>query len=209
MGGGTPKQFRDFQGKPLLKVTIEAFLQAGMPGLSGIAMAVPPTRVQEAKSWDFHLPSWVVEGGPSRQASVLAALEALPDDPDSIVMIHDAVRPFPPAGPILEAIAALESWDGALLGEVSTDTLKRVDGEGQVLDTIPRETIFRAQTPQISRLGTWRRAFEWARKTGFSATDDVALLEAMGGRVKMVASPASNLKITTPEDWARATDCGR
>jgi 2-C-methyl-D-erythritol 4-phosphate cytidylyltransferase len=209
MGGGEPKQFRDFGGSPLLKVTIEAFLHPGMPALAGVALAVPADRINEVRGWDFHLPTWVVEGGVSRQASVLAALSVLPDEPSSTVLIHDAVRPFPPAGPILEAIRALENWDGALLGEVSTDTLKKVDGRGQVLETVPRETIFRAQTPQVALLGTWRQAFAWAGKTGLGSTDDVALLEALGLRVLMVPSPPSNLKITTLDDWNQATVCRR
>ncbi len=209
MGGSVPKQFLDFEGRPLLKATIEAFLRPGMPAIAGVSLAVPVDRMDEVQSWDFDLPTWVVQGGISRQASVLAALSALPDEPGSTVLIHDAVRPFPPAEPVLAAIHALESWGGAVLGEASTDTLKRVDGQGRVLETVPREAIFRAQTPQAARLGTWRRAFAWAAKTGFEATDDVALLEALGLRVLLVPSPASNLKITTPDDWNRATECRR
>ena len=209
MGGGMPKQFRDFGGKPLLKATIEAFLRPEMPPLAGISLAVLLDRMDEARSWAFGLPTWVVEGGISRQASVYSALSVLPDEPEATVLIHDAVRPFPPASPILAAIHALDTWDGALLGEASTDTLKRVDAQGRILETVPREAIFRAQTPQVARLGTWRRAFAWAVKTGFEATDDVALLEVLGWRVLMVPSPASNLKITTLEDWNRATECGR
>ena len=99
---------------------------------------------------------------------------------------------------------ALEAFDGAILGEASTDTLKRVDGQGLILLTEPRETIFRAQTPQIALLSTWRKAFEQARRSGFVGTDDVSLLERMGLRVKLVVSPPSNVKLTTPEDWKRA-----
>ena len=208
MGGGVPKQFRDFGGRPLLRATIEAFLQPGMPALSGLSVAVPADRREEVKAWAFGLPAWVVEGGSSRQASVQAALVILPDEPEATILIHDAVRPFPPPGPIVAAIQALDTWDGALLGEESTDTLKRVDSEGQVLETVSRKDIFRAQTPQVALLGTWRRAFDWAAKTGFQATDDVSLLEALGLRVLMLPAPASNLKITTPEDWNRATECG-
>lgn len=205
MGGGVPKQFREFGGKPLLKTTVEAFLKPEMPALEGVALAVPAGYLEAVRGWDLGLPTWVVEGGNSRQASVLAALSALPDEPEAIGLIHDAVRPFPPPDPIRKAIRALEMWDGALLGEASTDTLKRVDGQLRVLDTVPRESIFRAQTPQAALLGTWRRAYAWAAKTGFEATDDAALLEALGWRVLLVPSPASNLKITTPEDWNRAT----
>ncbi len=180
-----------------------------MPPLAGIAVAVAPDRVHEVSQWNFPLPLWVVTGGATRQTSVEAALGALPEGAETTVLIHDAVRPFPPAAAILALIRALETWDGAVLGEASADTLKEVDALGRIVATLPRERIFRAQTPQVARLGTWKRAFDWARSTGFIATDDVALLEAMGCRVLLVPSPASNLKITTPEDWARATDCGR
>ncbi len=203
MGGGCPKQFRDWGGVPLLRATVEAFLGPGMPVLAGIALAVPPEYLEAVRAWDFPVPAWVVAGGDSRQDSVEAALAALPAFPEAVVLIHDAVRPFPPAGPICEAIAALDAWDGAVLGEPSTDTLKRVDGEGRVLGTEPRAGIFRAQTPQVARLETWRRAFAWARGAGVQATDDVSLLEGLGLRVKLVLSPSSNLKLTTPEDWER------
>ena len=110
MGGGLPKQFRDWEGRTLLQATVEAFLAPGMPPLAGIALAVPESHLEEARSWPF---------------------------------------------PLWEALEALNRFDGVLLGEPSTDTLKRVDPLGRVLRTEPREEFFRAQTPQIARLGTW------------------------------------------------------
>jgi 2-C-methyl-D-erythritol 4-phosphate cytidylyltransferase len=204
MGGGTPKQFRDWEGRPLLQVTVEAFLCSDMPPLAGIALAVPESHLDETRSWDFGVPCVVVAGGDSRQQSVWMALRALPDLPLVPVMIHDAVRPFPPAAPLWEALETLDRFDGALLGEPSTDTLKRVDSCGQVLRTEPREEFFRAQTPQIARLGTWLHAFRSADEAGFTGTDDVSLLERLGLSVKLIPSPSSNLKLTTPEDWERA-----
>lgn len=203
MGGGTPKQFRDWGGVPLLRATAQAFLTPGMPQLAGIAFAVPPDRVGEVEGWAFGVPTWVAVGGTSRQESVAAALALLPDHPDRPVMIHDAVRPFPPQAAIQEALLLLDHVDGSLLAEASTDTLKRVNAEGGVVATEPREQIFRAQTPQIARLSTWRRAFAWAADCGFLGTDDASLLEAMGLHVNVVPAPASNLKLTTPEDWYR------
>jgi len=212
MGAGIPKQFRDWGGITLLEATIRAFLAPGMPALAAIALAVPEERLEEARAWRFPVPTWVVAGGATRQDSVALALAALPDQPSVPVLIHDGVRPFPPAGPVLEALAALDTWDGAVLGEPSTDTLKRVDAQGQILATEPREGIFRAQTPQVARLGLWREAFQRARDLGLDATDDVSLLEAMGLRVKLVLSPPANLKLTTQEDWDRwhpgTTGCG-
>jgi 2-C-methyl-D-erythritol 4-phosphate cytidylyltransferase len=185
-------------------VTVEAFLAPGMPTLAGIALAVPESHLKEARSWDFGVPCRVVPGGATRQESVWLALKELPDQPLAPVMIHDAVRPFPPAAPLWEALEALNRFDGVLLGEPSTDTLKRVDDQGRVLRTEPREEFFRAQTPQIARLATWLTAFRAAEEAGFVGTDDVSLLERLGLAVKLIPSPSSNFKLTTPEDWQRA-----
>lgn len=203
MGGGTPKQFRDWGGKPLLQATVEAFLVEKMPPLEGISLAVPPDFLAVVRTWSFGIPCLVVEGGETRQDSVAAALAALPDQPAAAVLIHDAVRPFPPPGPIREALRQLETWDGAVLGEASSDTLKELSAEGRILATLPRERIFRAQTPQVARLGTWREAFAAATRDGFTGTDDASLLERLGLGVRLIESPASNFKVTTPEDWQR------
>jgi 2-C-methyl-D-erythritol 4-phosphate cytidylyltransferase len=204
MGGGEPKQFRDWGGRPLLEATVRAFLVPAMPPLAGIVLAVPEDRLEQVLAWRFGIPCQAVAGGDTRQRSVALALAALPGQPGAAVLIHDAVRPYPPPGPVREALAALAGWDGAVLGEASTDTLKRVDRSGRVLATEPRENIFRAQTPQVARLGLWREAFAWAEANAFQGTDDVSILEAMGRRVKLIPAPASNLKLTTPEDWTRA-----
>lgn len=203
MGGGIPKQFREWKGRSLLRITLEAFLHPDMPQLAGVAIAVPPDRLEEVQGWTLPVPLWVVVGGETRQDSVAAALAALPDLPDAPVMIHDAVRPFPPAVPVHQALEALQAWDGAVLAEASTDTLKQVDDHGLVVATLPRERIFRAQTPQVASLGTWRESFAWAAERGFTGTDDVSLLEAAGLRVRIIESTAGNLKVTTPEDWER------
>ena len=132
-----------------------------------------------------------------------AALAALPDEPEAAVLIHDGVRPFPPVDPIHAALHALERWDGAVLAEPCTDTLKRVDAHLRVVATEPREQFYRAQTPQVARLQTWRDAFAAAAREGFVGTDDVALLERLGLKVKVIPTTSANLKVTTPEDWAR------
>lgn len=203
MGGGVPKQFREWRGRPLLRATVEAFFGEGMPALAGISLAVPEDHMAEVGAWSFAAPTFVARGGATRQASVAAALAALPEDPEAVVLIHDGVRPFPPAGPIHEALAALDAWDGAVLAEPSTDTLKRVDADLKILATEPRDRFYRAQTPQVARLGTWREAFAAAARDGFEATDDVQLLERLGLRVRVIPSPGTNLKVTHPEDWDR------
>ena len=203
MGAKVPKQFLDWGGVPILRATLDAFFAPDMPTVGGIAVALPPDRLDEVAGWAFPAPLWCAIGGETRQDSVEAALALLPDEPGAAVLIHDAVRPFPPAPQVAEAIAALGAWDGALLAEASTDTLKRVDADFRVTATEPRECIYRAQTPQVAKLSTWRSAFGWAKTNGFRGTDDASILEAMGLLVCVVPSPASNHKITVPEDWAR------
>ena len=218
MGNPVPKQFLDWGGEPLLMATINAFFKTDMPKIDGIAIALPPDKFTETSEWAFPVPHWCVKGGETRQESVNAAINILPDEPQAAVMIHDAVRPFPPASAVLEAIAAISpdttnasvtssesraTWDGAVLAEVSTDTLKRVNSDLRVITTEPRELIYRAQTPQLALLSTWKTAFEWAIKNDFQGTDDVSILEAMGLNVRVIPSPPTNQKITTPEDWAR------
>ena len=203
MGASVPKQFLNWGGVPLLKATINAFFAQDMPKIDGIALALPPDRVEGIAKWAFPAPLWCAVGGETRQESVAAAIRSLPDVPEATVMIHDAVRPFPPSAPVNEAIRTLDGWDGAVLAEVSTDTLKRVDANFQILATEPREQIYRAQTPQAAKLSTWQRAFAWASRNGFKATDDVSILEAMGLRVRVIPSPPSNQKLTVPEDWER------
>jgi 2-C-methyl-D-erythritol 4-phosphate cytidylyltransferase len=205
MGLGVPKQFMDFGGEPLLRVAVGAFFGPGMPEIEGIAIALPPEWVAEVEGWSFPAPHWCAAGGATRQESVAAALALLPDAPDAVALIHDAARPFPPAGPTTEAVRLLGECDCAVLAEASTDTLKRVDSGMNVLATVPRDAIYRAQTPQAARLGDWRGAMAWAMANGVSATDDASLLEAMGKRVRVVPSPPSNRKMTVPEDLAAGT----
>jgi 2-C-methyl-D-erythritol 4-phosphate cytidylyltransferase len=204
MGAAVPKQFLDWGGAPLLMATISAFFLPGMPKIDGIAIALPKEWLEGVSAWAFPVPHRCAQGGMTRQESVEAAVSLLPDyHPDACVLIHDAARPFPPSGPIYEAIQALDEWDGAVLAEESTDTLKRVGADLQILETVPREQIYRAQTPQLAKLSTWKNAFAWANENNFKGTDDVSILEAMGLKVRVIPSLASNQKLTTPEDWRR------
>jgi 2-C-methyl-D-erythritol 4-phosphate cytidylyltransferase len=200
MGADVPKQFLDWGGTPLICATVNAFFAADMPKIDGIALALPPDRLDEAAKWAFPAPHWCTSGGATRQESVAAAIRLLPDAPQAVVMIHDAVRPFPPSQPIHEAIGALDAWDGSVLAEASMDTLKRIDDNFKIIATESREQIFRAQTPQMAKLSTWRNAFAWAVENDFTGTDDVSILEAMRLNVRLIPSPSSNRKLTVPED---------
>ncbi len=145
-----------------------------------------------------HLPC--VPGGATRQDSVRAGLEALVAYAPDCVLIHDAARPLIPSGTIEVLLAALRDAPGAIPAVPVADTLKRGEG-GRIAATVPRDGLFRAQTPQAFRFA----AVLAAHRAGVvSATDDAALLEAQGLPVVLVAGAEDNIKITYKDDLMRA-----
>ena len=130
-------------------------------------------------------------GGSTRADSVRCGLAVVPDDAE-VIVVHDAARPL--AAPALfEAVidaVTLEEADGAVPGVPPSDTIKAVDGAGYVTGTVDRNTLVAVQTPQAFRAGVLRRAHAQA---GPGATDDAVLVEALGGRVRVVpATPATS-----------------
>jgi 2-C-methyl-D-erythritol 4-phosphate cytidylyltransferase/2-C-methyl-D-erythritol 2,4-cyclodiphosphate synthase len=144
-----------------------------------------------------HLPP--VPGGATRQDSVRAGLEALESSAPDIVLVHDAARPLIPPGTIPALLAALKHSAGAIPAVPVADTLKRA-AAGQITATVPREGLFRAQTPQAFRFPVLLAAH---RSDIAGATDDASLLEAIGERVAIVAGSEDNIKLTFAEDLAR------
>jgi 2-C-methyl-D-erythritol 4-phosphate cytidylyltransferase/2-C-methyl-D-erythritol 2,4-cyclodiphosphate synthase len=151
-----------------------------------------------------------VEGGASRQHSVLNGLEALAAQPPDLVAIHDAARPFVRPADIAACLKAVSApgVDGAVLGVPLADTLKRVDGGGAISETVPRAHLWRAQTPQVFRFAALLAAHRGAAPLGASdataLTDDAAVAERAGLRVVMVAGHDDNRKITTAQDLQQA-----
>lgn len=143
-----------------------------------------------------------VAGGATRSESVRRGLAAVPSDA-TIICVHDAARPFASEHLYKEVITAVVSGaDGAVPGLRVTDTIKKVNAEGIVLDTPDRESLMAIQTPQAFRAAVLRNAHE----AGNEGTDDASLVERVGGKVVVVNGEALNKKLTTPEDleWARA-----
>lgn len=138
-------------------------------------------------------------GGATRQQSVYLGLQALEGKAD-IVLIHDAARPLVDTAIIASVLQAAKECGGGIPGVAVRDTLKRVDGQGRILHTAPREGLWQAQTPQGFRLDLILAAHRQARQEGFEATDDAQLMERAGLPVRMVAGSTANLKLTTPED---------
>lgn len=143
-----------------------------------------------------------VAGGATRSDSVRRGLAVVPQEA-TIICVHDAARPFAPEHLYKDVIAAVVAGaDGAVPGVAVTDTIKRVDGHGVVVDTPDRSSLMAVQTPQAFRAAVLRRAHE----AGNEGTDDASLVERAGGKVVVVNGETINKKLTTPEDleWARA-----
>ena len=207
-GGPLPKQYALLGGQPILRHTLAVF--RATPGIDRIQVVIgsgDEAPYQTAIA-GFDLPS-PVEGGASRQHSVLNGLEALTAQPPDLVAIHDAARPFVRPADIAACLKALSvpGVDGAVLGVPLADTLKRVDG-GAIVETVPRAHLWRAQTPQVFRYAALLEAHRTAASLGANEatalTDDAAVAERAGLRVVMVAGHDDNRKITSADDLQQA-----
>jgi len=192
-GAETPKQFLPLAGKPVIRLAAEALLRH-VPRLLPVGEA---TAIGEALAGLPHLPP--VAGGVSRQDSVRAGLEALAADPPDVVLVHDGARPVVPEHTVPALLEALETAAGAIPAVPVADTLKRVAG-GVITATVPRDGLFRAQTPQAFRFAVLLAAH---RSDVVGATDDASLLEAIGERVAIVPGSEDNIKLTYAEDLTR------
>ena len=207
-GGDIPKQYAFLEGEPVLRRTVTVF--QAVPGIDRIQVVIGPgdQALYDAAVAGLDLPP-PVEGGVSRQHSVLNGLEALTVHPPDLVAIHDAARPFIRRDDIAACLKALDKpgVDGVVLGVPLADTLKRVQGDA-VAETVPRAQLWRAQTPQVFRypvlLAAHRAAASLARQEATALTDDAAVAERAGLKVTMVAGHEDNRKITTAEDLRQA-----
>ena len=208
--GSAPKQFLSLGGIPILVHTLRAFLV--LPEVARIVVAVRATETARVQSLleQYQLDPrriTVVEGGDTRQESVSRALAALPEQPDEIILVHDAVRPLISSDLIERTIEAVNRHGAAIAGLPATDTIKQVERTSygaRITATIPRECIVQAQTPQGFRGALLRRAFAEAEADGFFGTDEASVVERAGHEVAVVVGSLANVKITQPADLALA-----
>jgi len=204
MGPGEPKQYRDLNGDMLIRHTLLAF--ARHPGIDAVLTVIHADDRAAFDAASAGIPRLLapVIGGPTRQASVRAGLEALAADAsdDDIVLIHDAARPFVSDALISRTLTAMADAYGALPALPVVDTLRREDGPGLAGDTTSRDGLWRAQTPQTFRFGAILKAHRAAATSDL--TDDVAVARAAGIRTVLVPGDEDNLKITTQADLERA-----
>lgn len=201
-GAQLPKQFAVIGGRSVLQRSIDAF--AALPEITEIHVVIGDGQrdlfdaaVQSASFTAVHT------GGPTRQASVRNGLAAMAQNNPDIVLVHDAARPFASAALIRRVIAGLDNADAALPVQPVTSTLKRVEN-GAVVGTVSRAGLFAAETPQGFTYRAIADAHERAANLPEDFTDDAAIAEWAGMKVKTVAGEAENIKLTTAEDIASA-----
>jgi len=208
-GGPVPKQFLSLGGLPILAHALRAL---AVPGLvDALVVALPPgTEVRRLADLvaplALGIPVAAVAGGAERQASVRAALDRA-DAAADLVLVHDGVRPFVPRRDLEAVIAAARAHGAATLGVPVGDTLKRATADGDRVftrETVPREGLWAALTPQAFRRDLLAWAHGAAATAGITGTDDAMLVERLGHSVALVRGSRANIKITDAEDLAMA-----
>jgi 2-C-methyl-D-erythritol 4-phosphate cytidylyltransferase/2-C-methyl-D-erythritol 2,4-cyclodiphosphate synthase len=203
LGGDRPKQLLEIGGRPILERSVDAFLSHA--AIAEVIVAVPAELLDDAPSYlrSTSKPLHLVAGGARRQDSVANAVRAA-SERSEIVVIHDAARPFPSADLISRTIEAARESGAALAAIAARDTVKRAEGSSAggytVRETLPRDTIFLAQTPQAFRRDILDAALAVAARESIDATDEALLAERAGHPVRVVEGEATNIKITTADD---------
>lgn len=206
MGAAVPKQYLPLAGRTVIEWSLAPFLAHAR--CAGIVVVL----AEQDQRWPQtelarHAKIVTTTGGAERMDSVLAGLRILHDQaaPDDWVLVHDAARPCLSAADLQSLLDELrDDAVGGLLAAPIVDTLKRADDGGRVAQTVAREKLWRALTPQMFRRDILQRALEQALAQGVAVTDDAQAVEALGLQPKLVAGDADNIKITLPEDLLRA-----
>lgn len=201
MESSTPKQYLDLGGRPILVQTLEAFEEC--PSVDGIYLIVPPEQMDTVQKdivekYQFKKVHKVVRGGKMRQQSVWNGLRAIRTECE-IVVVHDGVRPFISRKLIEQSIMEAQKSGAAVVAVLAKDTVKRA-AKGKKVQTLPREEIWLAQTPQTFQFPLLMKAYQKAHQEDFLGTDDASLVERLGHPITLITGDYTNIKITTPED---------
>ena len=202
MDSGLPKQYLEIAGVTILEHSVRALLASER--VHGVVVALHPddSRAGElAVFGDKRIQR--VSGGEQRSDSVLAALGMLlvQGELDDWVLVHDAARPCLQLAELRRLIDRVcATGTGGILAEPMIDTVKQSGDDDRVLRTLDRRRLWRAQTPQMFRLGPLYAALEGARKQGLSITDESSAMELAGHPVQLIMGSPGNLKVTLPAD---------
>jgi 2-C-methyl-D-erythritol 4-phosphate cytidylyltransferase len=202
MGGAIPKQFLQIGGREILARTLEVF--EACVAIDDVWVVVAAEQCTSCQStiverYGFRKVRGVVAGGTTRQESVWRGLQRV-TEAVHLVVVHDGVRPFVTELLLQQTLEPASRYGAAIAAVPLKDTLKRVSAAGTVEATVPRERLWRVQTPQAFQHALLRRAFQHAWRQGLQATDEAGLIEALGHPVQIVPSYEHNIKITTPDD---------
>lgn len=206
MQGGMPKQYLPVDGRMILLHTLHVFeLSPDIDEIVLVAPAedIPMVRRVTVDSRGVSKIRHIVAGGEQRQDSIRNGLAAVGERTD-IVLIHDAVRPFISGGLIRHAVREAEKHGAVSVGVPVKDTIKRVDPDGWIVETMNRHVLWLTQTPQAFKRSVIQEAYRRADADRFYGTDDASLVERTGIRVRMITASHANIKITTPEDLLMA-----
>lgn len=199
-GTSERKQFAKVAGIPLLLYTLK-----GLHKTRHITEIIPVLRQEDMErgleiieSRNLYKIRKIAPGGTERQDSINNALKLIKEK--CLILIHDGARPLVSCGLIERLLQGIKGFDGVIPGLPVRDTLKEVNSKGLVLSTVKRESFWTVQTPQIFNSLVIKKAYDKAYKKGFYATDDAALVERIGGKIRVIAGDPFNIKVTTPED---------
>ena len=203
-GGKELKQFRWVAGKPVLLHSLQTFMARA--DVISVVVVLPREYAADPPPWIFQCDIdrlMISTGGRTRTESVSNGLEDLPDEA-SVVLVHDAARPFVDDATIDRVIASVRAGTCAIAALPVVDTLKEVDEQGRISRTVERERLWRAQTPQGFPREVIVRVHRDARTNHVSATDDAGLCERLGIPVAVVRGSERAMKVTEESDFARA-----
>jgi 2-C-methyl-D-erythritol 4-phosphate cytidylyltransferase/2-C-methyl-D-erythritol 2,4-cyclodiphosphate synthase len=205
-GAPVPKVFAALCGQPLLTWSVRAFEDC--PDVDTTVVVAPPDHLQRARDLCVaqHLTKVlaVLPGGEHRMDSVRAGLDALLEQPPALVCVHDGARPLVDLDTIVHSIQAARLHGAAVAAFPVVDTIKQAGPDGRIIATPPRDELYQAQTPQTFSFDLLLSAYRYADRHGLAATDDASLVEQMGETVYVSEGHPDNLKVTTPDDLARA-----
>ena len=206
MAAGQAKQYIRLRGRPILAHTLQAFEDSRL--IDEIILVVPETDVPRVRrnivdAFDFKKVTAVIPGGRERQDSVRNGLGSVGDD-CRVVVVHDGVRPFPSFGLIRRVVEEARRGRAAVAGVLASDTVKRADPGGIVLETLDRQELWLIQTPQAFPVAMLKEAYRRACDENYYGTDDASLVERAGYPVVIIPGDSRNIKITTREDLALA-----
>lgn len=202
LGGSLRKQFVHLGDRPILVHTVLRFERC--VDVDEIIIAVPEQSVAETKAlisrYRLHKVSKIVVGAKMRQGSVQNALQKLKLKPTDIILVHDGVRPFIEPAKISEVVQACREYDAAAVAVQPKDTVRRSEGGSYFNQPIDRSAVWLMQTPQGFKASIIKEAFAKAKGDRFVGTDEVALVERIGKKSRIISGTYDNIKITTPED---------